>query len=320
MAAVSGLLGGLLRRHLSVRLVSCRGFRIMASKQQQSSQQPPNALPTYETLKLERVREKVLHVELNRPEKRNAMNIAFWREMVECFNKIAEDSECHAVVISGAGKMFTAGIDLMELGSVFMMAQGDDVARKAWNIRKKIQEYQESFTVLEKCPKPVIVAVHGACIGGGVNLITACDIRYCTQDAWFQVKEVDIGLAADVGALQRLPRVIGNRSLVNELAFTGRKLMAPEAESCGLVSRVFRDHESMLQGAFDLATEIACRSPVAVQGTKINLVYSRDHSVPDGLKYMATWNMSMLQTEDIIKSAQAVMEKKTPKQVVYSKL
>ncbi|KAM3829906.1 delta(3,5)-Delta(2,4)-dienoyl-CoA isomerase, mitochondrial [Vipera latastei] len=320
-AAASGILGGLLRRHLSVCPASCRGFRVMASKQQQSPpQQQPNSLPTYETLKLERVREKVLHVEINRPEKRNAMNIAFWREMVECFNKIAQDSECNAVVISGAGKMFTAGIDLMELGSVFLMAQGDDVARKSWNIRKKIREYQESFTVLEKCPKPIIVAVHGGCIGGGVNLITACDIRYCTQDAWFQVKEVDVGLAADVGTLQRLPLVIGNRSLVNELAFTSRKLMAPEAESCGLVSRVFRDHESMLQGAFDLATEIACRSPIAVQGTKINLIYARDHSVPESLKYMATWNMSMLQTEDIIKSAQAVMEKKTPKEVVYSKL
>ncbi|XP_015680280.1 delta(3,5)-Delta(2,4)-dienoyl-CoA isomerase, mitochondrial [Protobothrops mucrosquamatus] len=246
----------------------------MASKQQQSSQQQPNALPTYETLKLERVRDKVLHVELNRPEKRNAMNIAFWREMVECFNKIAEDSECHAVVISGAGKMFTAGIDLMELGSIFVMAQGDDMARKAWNIRKKIQEYQESFTVLEKCPKPVIVAVHGACIGGDLHSQAG---RSC-------------------------------HNLNNSSGFV-------------FSSRVFRDHESMLQGAFDLATEIACRSPVAVQGTKINLVYSRDHSVPDGLKYMIRWTLySYVQTEDIIKSAQAVMEKKTPKQVVYSKL
>ncbi|XP_063168714.1 delta(3,5)-Delta(2,4)-dienoyl-CoA isomerase, mitochondrial isoform X2 [Candoia aspera] len=291
----------------------------MASKLQQQQQQF-NSLPSYETLKLERVRGKVLHVELNRPEKRNAMNVAFWREMVECFNKIAQDSECHVVVISGAGKMFTSGIDLMDMGSVFLMAEGDDMARKAWNIRKKIRDYQESFTVLEKCPKPIIAAIHGGCIGGGVDLISACDIRYCTQDAWFQVKEVDLGLAADVGTLQRLPRIIGNRSLVNELAFTARKLMAPEAESCGLVSRVFRDQESMLQSAFDLATEIASKSPIAVQGTKINLVYSRDHSVPEGLKYMATWNMSMLQTEDIIKSAQAVMEKKTPKQVVYSKL
>ncbi|XP_061453190.1 delta(3,5)-Delta(2,4)-dienoyl-CoA isomerase, mitochondrial isoform X2 [Rhineura floridana] len=287
-----------------------------------SSQQSekPDSLDTYETLKLERVREKVLHVELNRPEKRNAMNAAFWREMVECFNKVAQDSECHAVVISGAGKMFTSGIDLMEMGSVFLMVPGDDTARKAWNIHKKIQEYQETFTVLEKCPKPIIAAIHGGCIGGGMNLISACDIRYCTKDAWFQIKEVDVGLAADVGVLQRLPHIIGNWSLVNELVFAARKLMAPEAESHGLVSRVFQDKEAMMQSAFDLATEIASRSPVAVQGSKVNLVYSRDHPVSDGLNYMAAWNMSMLQTEDIIKSAQAIMEKKTPKQIAYSKL
>ncbi|XP_067318087.1 delta(3,5)-Delta(2,4)-dienoyl-CoA isomerase, mitochondrial isoform X1 [Anolis sagrei] len=315
--AVRGLL---LRKSLLVRAIPCRGLRMTPFQHQQQQQEKRSAVDTYETLKLERVREKVLHVELNRPEKRNAMNAAFWREMVECFNKISKDSECHAVVISGAGKLFTSGIDLMEMGSVFLLVGGEDTARKAWNIRQIIRDYQETFTVLEKCPKPVIAAIHGGCIGGGMNLISACDIRYCTQDAWFQVKEVDIGMAADVGVLQRLPRIIGNHSLVNELAFTARKMMAPEAESSGLVSRVFQDKEAMMESAFDLAVEIASKSPVAVQGTKVNLVYSRDHSVPEGLKYMATWNMSMLQTEDIVKSAQAAMEKKTPKQITYSKL
>ncbi|XP_053257836.1 delta(3,5)-Delta(2,4)-dienoyl-CoA isomerase, mitochondrial [Podarcis raffonei] len=317
MAASAGaVLRGLLPRHLLTRPAPCLSLRTMSSQPPEK----PKALDTYETLKLERVKDKVLHVELNRPEKRNAMNAAFWREMVECFNKIAQDSECHVVVVSGAGKMFTSGIDLMEMGSTFLMIPGDDTARKAWNIRQKIREYQETFTVLEKCPKPVIVAVHGGCIGGGMNLISACDIRYCTQDAWFQVKEVDVGLAADVGVLQRLPHIVGNRSLVNELAFTARKMMAPEAESSGLVSRVFQDKETMMQSAFDLATEIASKSPVAVQGTKVNLVYSRDHPVSEGLKYMATWNMSMLQTEDILKSAQGIMEKKTTRQITYSKL
>ncbi|XP_069062993.1 delta(3,5)-Delta(2,4)-dienoyl-CoA isomerase, mitochondrial isoform X2 [Pleurodeles waltl] len=275
---------------------------------------------TYETLKVTQARDKVLHVELNRPEKRNAMNQAFWREMVECFNKIAQDSDCHAVVLSGAGKVFTAGIDLMDMGGVTLQQSGDDPARIAWNVRKKILEYQETFNVLEKCPKPVIVAFHGACIGGGVDLITACDIRYCTQDAFIQVKEVDIGLAADVGTLQRLPRIIGNQSLVNELTFTARKMMSEEAQSSGLVSRVFENKEAMLEGAFEVASEIASKSPLAVQGSKVNLVYSRNHSVPEGLNYMATWNMSMLQTEDLMKSAMAAMEKKTPRDVVYSKL
>ncbi|XP_039510158.1 delta(3,5)-Delta(2,4)-dienoyl-CoA isomerase, mitochondrial-like [Pimephales promelas] len=174
--------------------------------------------------------------------------------------------------------------------------------------------------VFVQCPKPVIVAVHGGCIGGGVDLITACDIRLCTQDAWFQIKEVDIGLAADVGTLQRLPKVIGSRSLVNELAFTARKMHADEAKSCGLVSRVFPDKEAMMAGALEMAGEIASKSPVGVQGTKVNLLYSRDHSVAESLDYMSTWNMSMLQTQDLLKSAQAAMEKKSLKEIIFSKL
>ncbi|KAM8953674.1 delta(3,5)-Delta(2,4)-dienoyl-CoA isomerase, mitochondrial [Pelodytes ibericus] len=274
----------------------------------------------YETLRVTSEADHVFHVEINRPEKRNAMNKAFWREMVLCFRAVAEDSGCRAVVISGAGKMFTSGIDLMDLGADFMQPRDTDAARTAWNLRSKISEYQETFSVIEKCPKPVIAAVHGGCIGGGVDLVTACDIRYCTQDAWFQVKEVDIGLAADVGTLQRLPKIIGSRSLVNELALTARKMMSDEAQSSGFVSRVLPDKPSLLLAAFDLAAEIASKSPVAVQGTKVNLVYARDHSVQESLDYMACWNMSMLQTEDVMKSAQAALEKKTPRDVTFSKL
>ncbi|XP_073340121.1 delta(3,5)-Delta(2,4)-dienoyl-CoA isomerase, mitochondrial isoform X1 [Pagrus major] len=274
----------------------------------------------YTSLAISQPAEFITHVELNRPEKRNAMNKAFWSEMVDCFNAIAGDPDCRVVVVSGAGKTFTAGIDLMDMASDVLQPEGDDMARTSWNLRKIIAKYQETFSVIEKCPKPVVVAIHGACVGGGVDLITACDIRLCTQDAWFQVKEVDIGLAADVGTLQRLPKVIGSRSLVNELALTARKMYADEAKSSGLVSRVFADKEAMLAGALEMAGEIAGRSPVAVQGTKINLVYSRDHSVAEGLDYMATWNMSMLQTADVMKSAQASMEKKSPKSIVFSKL
>lgn len=278
------------------------------------------AVSPYTTLAVSHPAECITHVELHRPEKRNAMNRAFWSEMVECFNEIAGDPNCRVVVFSAAGKVFTAGIDLMDMASDVLNPEGDDTARVAWNVKKVIAKYQETFSVIEKCPKPVVVAVHGACVGGGVDLITACDIRLCTQDAWFQVKEVDIGLAADVGTLQRLPKVIGSRSLVNELALTARKMFADEAKSSGLVSRVFADKEAMMAAALELAGEIAGRSPVAVQGTKINLVYSRDHSVAEGLDYMATWNMSMLQTQDVMKSAQAAMEKKSPKTIAFSKL
>ncbi|XP_057207656.1 delta(3,5)-Delta(2,4)-dienoyl-CoA isomerase, mitochondrial-like [Triplophysa rosa] len=279
-----------------------------------------SSTPPFTTLSISRPADTITHVEFCRPEKRNAMNKAFWSEMVDCFNQIAEDKECRVVVFSGAGKIFTAGIDLLGMASDIMQPEGDDTARISWNLRQIIAKYQETFSVIEKCPKPVIVAVHGACIGGGVDLITACDIRLCTQDAWFQVKEVDIGLAADVGTLQRLPKVIGSRSLVNELALTARKMYADEAKSCGLVSRVFPDKETMMAGALEMAGEIASRSPVAVQGTKINLIFSRDHSVQESLNYMATWNMSMLQTHDLMKSAQAAMEKKSPKDIIFSKL
>ncbi|XP_040030700.1 delta(3,5)-Delta(2,4)-dienoyl-CoA isomerase, mitochondrial [Gasterosteus aculeatus] len=278
------------------------------------------AVSPYTTLAISHPAESVTHVELHRPEKRNAMNKAFWSEMVDCFNEIAVDPGCRVVVVSGAGKVFTAGIDLMDMASDVLMPEGDDTARIAWNMKRVIAKYQETFSVIEKCPKPVVVAVHGACVGGGVDLITACDIRLCTQDAWFQIKEVDIGLAADVGTLQRLPKVIGSRSLVNELALTARKMFADEAKSSGLVSRVFADKEAMIAAALEMADEIAVRSPVAVQGTKVNLIYSRDHSVAEGLDYMATWNMSMLQTQDVMKSAQASMEKKSPRSITFSKL
>uniref|UniRef100_A0A4W5R4A8 Enoyl CoA hydratase 1, peroxisomal n=1 Tax=Hucho hucho TaxID=62062 RepID=A0A4W5R4A8_9TELE len=265
---------------------------------------PVGPTPPFTTLSVSQPATAVTHIELHRPEKRNAMNKAFWREMVECFTQIAEDPDCRVVVVSGAGEVFTAGIDLMDMASEVLQPEGDDMARTSWNMRRIIAKYQETFSVIERV----------------LDLITACDIRLCTQDAWFQVKEVDIGLAADVGTLQRLPKVIGSRSLVNELALTARKMYADEAKESGLVSRVFLDKEAMMAGALEMAGEIAGRSPVAVQGTKVNLIYSRDHSVAEGLNYMATWNMSMLQTEDVMKSAAASMEKKSPKTITFSKL
>ncbi|XP_021065702.1 delta(3,5)-Delta(2,4)-dienoyl-CoA isomerase, mitochondrial [Mus pahari] len=317
---VSSKLRGLLMQQL--RGTSQLYFNISLRSLSSSAQEAPEVVSdhNYESIQVTSAQKHVLHVQLNRPEKRNAMNRAFWRELVECFQKISKDSDCRAVVVSGAGKMFTSGIDLMDMASDLLQPSGDDAARIAWYLRDLISKYQKTFTVIEKCPKPVIAAVHGGCIGAGVDLISACDIRYCTQDAFFQIKEVDVGLAADVGTLQRLPKVIGNQSLVNELTFTARKMMADEALDSGLVSRAFQDKDAMLNAAFALAAEISSKSPVAVQGSKINLLYSRDHSVDESLDYMATWNMSMLQTQDIIKSVQAAMEKKDTKSVTFSKL
>lgn len=271
---------------------------------------------TFETLAVTRPQDHVIQVELNRPEKRNAMNQAFWREMVECFRQIADDSECRAVVLSGAGKIFTAGLDLMDMGSSIMNT-GNDPSRRAHELRKLLLTLQESFLVIEKCPQPVIAAVHSACVGGGVDMVCSCDIRLCSADAWFQVKEIDIGLAADLGTLQKFPRIIGNDSLARELCFTGRRFTAQEAMEFGFVSRICSDRDSLLKDAVDLASQISKKSPVAMSGIKHNMNYSRDHSVKEGLEYMATWNMAMLQTEDILKAVQAGMSKEEP---VFSKL
>lgn len=269
---------------------------------------------SFEALKVSEPSEFVKHVEINRPDKRNAMNKAFWREMVECFEALAEDSSCRSIVFSGAGSTFTAGLDLMEAGAELMAREeGEDVGRRALRMRKIIKGYQRSFTVIEECPKPVIVAVSGACVGGGVDLVTACDIRYASKDAWFQIKEVDLGLAADVGTLQRLPRVIGSDSLARELAYTARRFPADEALSCGLISRLFEDKAAAVEGALATARAIAERSPVAVQLTKRSLVYSRDHSVPESLENIAVWNQCMLLSEDLIKASMAAMQKQKAK-------
>ena len=252
----------------------------------------------------------VFSVELNRPDKMNAMSQVMWEEIGAVFRSLDRDGECRVVVLSGAGKMFSSGIDLSDFTKLGSLVYGEeDLARKSINLFQFVREFQDCFTELQNCRKPVIGCIHSACVGGGVDLITATDIRLATTDAWFCVKEVDMGLAADVGTLQRLPKVIGNQSLVNELCMTARKLKSEEAERCGLVSRLFVDKEAMMTSAMEMAKMIAAKSPVAVQGTKIHLNYSREHTVEEGLKNIATWNMSMLQSEDLMKSAMAAMDK-----------
>ncbi|XP_049949526.1 delta(3,5)-Delta(2,4)-dienoyl-CoA isomerase, mitochondrial isoform X1 [Schistocerca serialis cubense] len=266
--------------------------------------------PSYEALAVSSVSPYVYHVELNRPEKLNAFNEAMWHNLGECFNDLGQNADCRAIVLSGAGKLFTAGIDLNSMVKIgASISEQDDVARRCKILSNFIKKYQDAITSLEKCPKPVIAAIHGACIGAGINLVTAADIRYCTKDAWFQVKEVAIGLAADVGVLQRLPKVTGNDSLCRELSYTARKLLSSEAKEFGLLSKVFDDKESMMKEAFSVAASIASHSPVAVQGTKKNLVFSRDHTVQEGLDNIRDWNMVMLQSEDFMNAAAAAATK-----------
>lgn len=207
-------------------------------------------------------------------------------------------------------------MDAAQLGG--QLAEHPDVARKAKVFLESIILYQESITALENCVKPIIACTHSAVVGAGVDLITAADIRYCTKDAWFCVKEVDIGMAADVGTLQRLPKVIGSQSLVRELCFTARKLLSDEAEKCGLVSKVFPDKDQMVEEAIRIAALIASKSPVAVQATKQNLVYSIDHTNQEGLDHIKELNKLNLQSEDFFN---AVIAAQTKGEVpVFSKL
>ncbi|GAB5588103.1 hypothetical protein Unana1_03003 [Umbelopsis nana] len=275
-----------------------------------------SAYSKFETVKAEFVAEHVLHVQLHRPKKLNTFNPTLVTEVGEIFRVIREDRDVRSVVLSGSGRMFTAGLDLSENG-LSEFSGVEDVARGALRRRRHIEHFQASFTAIEQCDKPVIVAVHNGCFGAGVDMITACDIRYGTKDSFYCVKEVDVGLAADVGTLQRLPKVIGNHSLVRELCFTGRNLYADEALQCGLISKVFGSHEEVVAEAIKTAKLIASKSPVAVIGTKNLLNYSRDHSVTEGLEYTLTWNAAMLQTEDIPRSVEAFVTKKP---AVYSKL
>jgi len=284
----------------------------------------------YETLACTFPSPGVIRVEMNRPQKMNAMNRKFWIECRDVFNTINSDGNIRCVVLSAAGKLFSAGLDLMDLMSISgseKSANNDDdddddskpdVARKGLRQYINLNEIQESFNAIEHCFKPVIAAVHNGCVGGGVDMISACDIRLCSDDAWFCVKEVDVALAADVGTLQRFPKIVGNDSLVRELCLTARKFTATEALTMGFVSRVCGSREATIKAAEEMAILIASKSPVAVVGTKVNLNYSRDHSVRDGLKFVNGWNMSMLQTKDLPVAAQASFQKgSTPK---YSKL
>nr|WP_175586196.1 crotonase/enoyl-CoA hydratase family protein [Pseudomonas sp. CM27] len=263
----------------------------------------------YSAFKVE-LTDNIAHVQINRPEKVNAMNAAFWEEIIEIFQWVDDTDAVRVVVISGAGKHFSAGIDLMMLASLAGQ-MGKDVGRNARFLRKTIQRLQASFTAVDKCRKPVLAAVQGYCIGGAIDLVSACDMRYCSRDAQFSIKEIDMGMAADVGTLQRLPRIIGD-GMMRELAFTGRSVEADEALRIGLVNRVYDDQAALLDGVFAIAREIAAKSPIAVAGTKEMLSYMRDHRIDDGLDYVATWNAAMLQSEDLRVAVAAHMSKQKP--------
>lgn len=267
------------------------------------------AVSDYKAFRVE-LADKVAHVVIDRPEKINAMNADFWTEIIDIFRWVEDTDEVRAVVLSGAGRHFSSGIDLSLLAQLGGQL-GKDVGRNAQTLRRKILELQASFNAVDNCRKPVLAAIQGYCLGGAIDLVSACDMRYCAEDAQFSIKEIDIGMAADVGTLQRLPRIIGD-GMLRELAFTGRSVDAREALDIGLVNRIFADKEALLAGVMDIARVIAAKSPIAVRGTKEMIRYMRDHRVDDGLEYVATWNAAMLQSVDLRVAMAAHMSKQHP--------
>jgi len=254
--------------------------------------------------------DKVAQVVIDRPEKINAMNADFWAEIIDVFRWVDDTDEVRVVVLSGTGPHFSSGIDLQLLAQVGAQL-GKDVGRNAEQLRRKILSLQASFNAVDHCRKPVIAAIQGYCLGGAIDLISACDMRYCSADARFSIKEIDMGMAADVGTLQRLPRIIGD-GMMRELAYTGRTLDGAEAQAIGLVNRVYENPEALMEGVNEMARQIAEKSPLAIRGTKEMIRYMRDHRVDDGLEYIATWNAAMLQAADLRVAVAAHMARQKP--------
>ena len=242
----------------------------------------------------------VVRLEMNRPEKANSMSPDFWSDLPRLADELNKDPSVRCVVLSGAGKHFTSGMDLATFADINAMLQ-DEPGRAAYALRDLILYLQGSLSSLERLRVPVVAAIHGACLGGGIDLISACDLRLASADAFFGIEEIHIGMAADVGTLQRLPYLMPP-AVVHELAYTGRRFSADEAKGWGLLNSVHADRDAMEKAAMNLAHEIAEKSPLAIAGVKQAITYSRDHSVADALDHMATWNAGMLRPEDLTKA------------------
>lgn len=248
----------------------------------------------------------VAHLVLNRPEAMNTMHPTFWRELDQVLTTLHRESQARALVISSTGKHFSAGMALETFGGAIEMDDQSAEGRAA--IFDLLTDMQATFTKLETLRIPVIAAIQGGCVGGAVDMATACCIRYATQDAFFCIQEINIGMVADVGTLQRLPKLIP-LSVVKELAYTGRRLSAQKALGYGLVNEMFDSHEAMLAAALQCAKEIAAKPPVAIWGTKQVIHYARDHSVDDALKQMG-WVQGAIWSNAHVREAVAAMKDK----------
>jgi enoyl-CoA hydratase len=251
------------------------------------------------------VANRIGHLQLSKPDEYNRMPPAFWEEFPAALEELDRRGDVRVLVVSSTGKHFSAGMDV----SAFTGSREPswDRGRAGETARRHLQRMQQTFTRLEELRMPVLAAIQGGCVGGGVDLISACDVRYCTADAFFCIQEINIGLAADVGTLQRLPKLIPD-GLMRELAYTGRRLPAAEALERALVNRTFPDQDGMLAEVMSIAAEIASKSPLAITSTKHLLNYGRDHSITDALGYQQVWMGAVSQGEEIARYFKAKAE------------
>ncbi len=254
----------------------------------------------------------VAHIQLARPQAMNAMNRAFWNELPAIVRDIDHNARARVIVISSTGKHFSAGMEL----SVFTDGEGVSAGsgdRYVQNeaFRRHVLHLQETFSCLDEARIPVLAAIQGGCIGGAVDFTSACDIRYCTEDAFFCIQEINIGMTADVGTFPRLCKLIPE-GWVRELAYTGRRLSAQRAREIGLVNEIYPTHEALIAGVMETAREIASKNPVAVAGSKVMINYARDHTIKDALDYIAVWQTGMFAPPHMMEAFKAKQEKREP--------
>ena len=256
---------------------------------------------SYQCFELNELESGVSHLTLSRPEKRQSMIPAFWQELPKIVEMLDKAGSTRVLVISSEGNHFCSGMDL----SVFSKLSQEEISLGMGRQREKFRHFvlglQNALTVLESARFPVLTAVQGACVGGALDLIAASDCRYCSEDAYFTIAETSLGLVADLGTLQRLPSIMPH-GLLKELAYTGRKMPAQEALRCGLVNHVYATHDELLENVLAKAKEIACHSPLVVNGCKEMINFSRDHSVDDSLRFMATWQTGLFFGEDLMEA------------------